>query len=338
MVVINEVMADAVSAPQEGDWIELYNTTGQALSMGGWFVSDDAGDPTRYVIAPGTTIPAGGYLVLTQAGHFGNPFDPGCRRPFGLSRYGETVYLRSGDGQSPTGYAEQATFGPSDPNVSFIRYPTNTGDFAFVAAGAATPGQTNAYPQVGPVVINEIMYHPSGVQDTQYIELVNISNAPVTLYDSEEGIPWRLIDASRASGVDLLLPSDPPITLEPLKYVLLVKDRAAFVAKYSVPASTPIVEWTFGSLGDAGGRLALSKPGDLNDGEQQWVTVDSVAFSDGSHGADFPGGVDPWPPQADGQGLSLVRLRAGGYGSDPANWCAELPSPGRSTRDLNPGH
>jgi hypothetical protein len=333
-VVINEVMADPVSLQQGGDWIELHNTTDQSVPVGGWFVSDSADDLTKYVIASDTTIPAGGYLVLTEGGHFGNPSDPGCRRPFGLSRNGEAVYLNSGDSAVVTGYTEQATFGTSDPNVSFIRYPTGTGDFTFVAASEATPGRTNAYPQVGPIVINEIMYHPDGVQDTQYVELANISNTSVTLYDSARGVPWRLADTSQAAGVNLLLPSDPPITLAPYKFMLLVKDRAAFVARYGVPASVPIVEWTFGSLSDAGGRLMLGKPGDLKNGERQWITVDSVAFSDGSHGANFPGGIDPWPAQADGQGSSLVRLRAGAYGSDPVNWHAESPSPGTSIRRL----
>ncbi len=333
-VVINEVMADPAASQPQGDWIELHNATDQAILVSGWFVSDDADDLTKYVIARGTEIPAGGYLVLTEREHFANPSDVGCRQPFGLSRNGETVYVHSGNSATLTGYSEQVTFGPSDPGVSFVRHATSTGDSDFVAAGAATPGQANAYPQVGPIVINEIMYHPDGVQDTPYIELVNISSSAVTLYDSSRGVPWRLADASQAAGVDLLLPAGPPITLPPYSFLLLVKDRAAFVARYGVPASATIVEWTFGTLRDTGGRLTLSQPGDLNDGTRQWVTVDSVAFSDGSHGSDFSGGIDPWPASADGQGSSLVRLRAGAYGNDPANWRAESPSPGTSSRRL----
>jgi hypothetical protein len=333
-VVISEIMADPPASEKEGDWIELHNATDQTIPVGGWYLSDEADDLTKYVIARGTAIAPGGFLVLTEGHHFGNPFDPGCNRPFGLSRSGETVYLHSGAGSTLTGYSEQARFGPSDPGVSFIRYPTGAGDFGLVVAGSATPGQANGYPRIGPVVINEIMYHPDGVQDTQYIELVNISDTEVTLYDSTKGVPWRFADESGTAGVDFLLPSDPPIAIAPYRFLLLVRDRTAFVARYGVPASSPIVEWTFGSLSDAGGRLVLSKPGDLDGAERRWIPVDEVAFSDGSRAGNFTGGVDPWPQQADGQGSSLVRVRAGAFGGDPNNWYADTPSPGTDRRRL----
>ncbi len=71
-VVINELMAN----PSNGsDWIELYNSTDQAIDLSGWFLSDDANDLTRYRIAEGTSIAAGGYLVFTQDQHFGNAGD-----------------------------------------------------------------------------------------------------------------------------------------------------------------------------------------------------------------------------------------------------------------------
>jgi len=53
-----------------------------------------------------------------------------------------------------------------------------------------------------------------------------------------------------------------------------------------------------------------------------------VVYSDGSHPQDFPGGVDPWPVEADGQGLSLSRTAPGQYGNDPANWHATVATPG----------
>jgi hypothetical protein len=41
------------------------------------------------------------------------------------------------------------------------------------------------------------------------------------------------------------------------------------------------------------------------------------------------GGVDLWPMEADGSGLSLNRRVAEEYGNDAANRRAALPSPGR---------
>ncbi|MGE5297404.1 MAG: lamin tail domain-containing protein, partial [Solirubrobacterales bacterium] len=58
-VVINELLANSTGVG--ADWIELYNTTDQAIDIGGWYLSDNADDLTRYKIAAGTILPAGGY-------------------------------------------------------------------------------------------------------------------------------------------------------------------------------------------------------------------------------------------------------------------------------------
>jgi len=96
---------------------------------------------------------------------------------------GETVYLHSGADGALTGYSEQESFDASDAGVSLGRHLKSTGTYNFVALSAPTPGAENAAPQVGPVVITEIMYHPAEPADAEYVELLNISDAPVTLYD-----------------------------------------------------------------------------------------------------------------------------------------------------------
>ena len=69
-VVINELLANPAGGGH--DWVELYNTTDQALDLGGWFLSDDADDLTKYEIAQGTILAPHAYLVLTEDLHFGN--------------------------------------------------------------------------------------------------------------------------------------------------------------------------------------------------------------------------------------------------------------------------
>ena len=88
---------------------------------------------------------------------------------------------------------------------------TSAGTYDFVTMREVTPGRANAYPRVGPVVINEIMYHPATDADAEYIELLNISGVPVTLFDFVTMEPWRLSDDS---GVDFRFPTDVPVTLE----------------------------------------------------------------------------------------------------------------------------
>jgi len=326
-VVINELLAN--SAGGEPDWIELHNTTAQAISIGGWFLSDDANDLTKYQIAAGTSIPAGGYLVFSEDKHFGSQSDPGSKKTFGLSKNGETVYLHSGSQGALTGYSEQEKFDASEAGVSLGRWQKSTGSYNFVALKEPTPGQANAAPVVGPVVINEIMYHPADVPDAEYVELLNISNAPVTLYDATGRAPWRFTDDPEDPGIELLFPADAPMTLAPGEYIILAKDENLVRATYSLPANVKVLAWGAGNLANGSEKIQLSRPGDEDaDGNRCWIRVDRVVYSDGSQHGDFPDGRDPWPLSPDGHGLSLNRISSTGYGNDHANWRAGLPSPG----------
>ncbi len=336
-VVINELLANSKGSGP--DWIELHNTTDQPVDIGGWFLSDDANNLTMYEIAAGVSIPAGGYVVFYENRHFANPADPGSHGPFALSADGERLYLHSGSAGVLTGYSEQEEFGASEAGIALGRYEKSMGSYNFVALSEPTPGQANAAPQVGPVVINEIMYHPDALADAEYVELLNISDEPVTLYDTQQEAPWRF---SNDAGINFLFPTDSPVTLAAGAYLLLVKDTALFSSKYTAPAGVQIVAWSLGSLPDSGEKVQLSKPGGLDeDGTRHWIRVDRVVYSDGSHPQDLAGGTDPWPIEADGQGSSLSRTTAGAYGNDPDNWHAAAPSPGqavaRPPRDPKPG-
>jgi len=330
-VVINELLANAAGSVP--DWIELHNTGAEPVNVGGWFLSDDADEPTKYEIAEGTTIAPGGYLVLTEDQQFGNSGAAGCHTPFALSRNGETVYLNSGSNAALTGYSEQAEFGPSDAGVTFGRHRTSTGVFDFAPMSEPTPGGPNAYPAVGPVVITEIMYHPDGASDAEYVELRNVSDVEVTLYDFAQATPWRLADDPDDPGVAFLFPADEPVTLAPGQYLLLVKDTLLSEVRYSIADFVTVLEWGAGRLNNAGETVQLGKPGDLDaEGVRHWIAVDSVTFSDGAHGEDFADGIDPWPLETDGLGLSLTRIVPDRYGSDPNNWRADIPSPGVAKR------
>ena len=328
-VVINELLANSQGAGP--DWIELHNTTDQAINIGGWFLSDDANNLTKCQMASGTSIPAGGYAVFYENRHFGNKADPGCKEPFALSAYGETVYLHSGENGVLSGYSEQEKFDASEPGVSLGRYEKSTGAYNFVALSKPTPGAANAAPQVGPVVINEIMYHPDAPVDAEYVELLNISGTPVTLYDAERETPWRFTDDPDNPAVELLLPADIPVILAPGEYLVLAKNESLLRSKYTVPENVTVLSWGAGNLANGMERIQISKPGDTDGQDNRvWIRVDRVVYGDGSHPWDFAEGVDPWPVQADGQGSSLSRIDPAAYGNDPTNWQAGTPSPGRA--------
>jgi len=326
-VVINELLANSETGMP--DWVELYNASDQGVDLGGWFLSDDAQELTKYEIPEGTIITPGGYAVFYEDETFGNDEAVGCHVPFGLSRYGETVYLHSGGNGILTGYSEEEKFDASETGVSLGRYRKSTGASNFVSLSRPTPGLVNAEPQVGPVVINEIMYNPVEAVGVEYVELLNTSDAPVTLYDEVRGAPWRFTDDPDDPGIEFLFPTDEPVILGPGEVLVLTKDLISFQLTYTVPAGVKVFAWGAGKLANGSEKIQLSKPGDEDeDGGRRWIRVDRVVYSDGSHAGGFPAGVDPWPVEADGQGLALSRIDAAAYGNDPANWRAEDPSPG----------
>jgi hypothetical protein len=326
-VIINEILAH--SHAEAPDWIELYNTNGHAVNIGGWFLSDDEQDLKKYEIPATTIMEPYGYIVFYEDLDFGNPNDPGAHSPFGLSENGETLYLNSGSDGELTGYSDTEKFGASETAVAFGRYQKSTGSYNFVAMSENTPGGENAYPKFGPIVINEIMYNPLLTDDSEYVELLNISDSPVVLYDSVTVEPWRFTDDPDNPSIEFFFPTDPPVTLESGQYLLLVEDSAAFATRYDVPAGVQIFEWPDGKLDNAGEKIQLSMPGDVDlQGRRQWIRVDRVNYSDGSHPNDTPGAGDPWPAEADGSGYSLGRIAPTDYGNDPINWRAAIPSPG----------
>jgi len=310
-IVINELLAHSNVGD---DWIELHNTTDEIVNIGGWFLSDSGKNLTKYEIPPGTTIGPGGYAVFRQYVDF----------DFGLSENGETVYLTSGRDGLLTGYTAQESFGASEEDVSLGRYRKSTGTFNFVAMSSQTPGVPNAYPKVGPVVISEIMYNLGEAADAEYVELLNIADEPVTLYDFATGQPWKFQDDG---GFELFILDSQaqPVAMAPGERILLVKNRTAFAAVFTAPANVQVFEWSAGSLNNAGEKIELSKPGDVDAlGVRQYIRVDRVVYSDGSH----PVGDDPWPPAADGSGNSLHRKEPAEYGNDVINWRSGEPTPG----------
>jgi hypothetical protein len=166
----------------------------------------------------------------------------------------------------------------------------------------------------------------------EYIELHNISAEPVTLFRYDKDEPWKFTD-----GIDFTFPADNPVTIPAGGYLLIVKKPAAFSWRYpDVPASIILGPYN-GNLSNAGESLELGMPGDVDkENVRQYIRVDRVNYSDGSHPENCPGSIDLWPIEADGVGMSLTRKHRKAsltgvptdYGNDPDNWQATSPTPG----------
>ncbi len=312
IVIVNEILTHQ-DTEVPGDWIELYNTTPDPVPIGGWFLSDNISELDRYQITPGAMLGGYQYLVLTEAGNFGvGAPDAGRRVGFALSELGETLYLSSAapDG-TVGGYREVQPFGAADRDVTFGLYTKSTGGTDFVAMQDATPWQSNSLPAVGPIVINEIMYNPAAGGD-EFLELYNVSNAPVLLYDPDHPAnTWQF-----TNGITFAFPQSASILAH--GYALVVGiDPAVFRARYAIPGSVAIYGPYVGFLENAGETLELAKPGEPEPGTGfvPYIRAERVTY----------GSTLPWPRAADGTGYTLQRAVSGDYGNDVANWRVTPP-------------
>lgn len=316
-VVINEIMSNPISG---GDWIELRNTTTAAISLADWWLSDTAGNLKKWRIPAGSTLPSSGYLVFAES-QFGSAFS--------FSASGEGVYLSSGDASGNVGgYRVDEVFLAADPGVTFGRTPVSGGGADFTALVSPTQGAANAAPVIGPVVINEIMYHPQ-TGKAEFIELRNITGSAVSLFD-----PADADDTWKFSGaVDWAFPTG--VSIPANGYVIVAAvDPALFRSQYGVPAAVQVFgPYTLPNgtnvLSNNGESIRLLRPGGSPTANPRpFVSVDRVAYDDAS----------PWPAETNGTGQSLGRIDPAAYGNDPVNWAAELfgGSPGRPNLDNSP--
>ncbi len=312
-IVVNEVLPHT-DFPLV-DSVEIHNPTDVAVDIGGWFLTDDRTQPRQYRIPDGQILAPNGYQVFTED-----------ELGFSYSSFGEEAYLFAADALGNlSGYSHGFSFGTSANSVSFGRHLVSTGAEEFPAQSKRSLGAENMGPRVGPIVISEIMYHPSPNSD-EYVRLTNISSDPegVRLYDAlYPRNTWRFNGIGNyVLPEGIILPAGGELLIVPTT-------PALFRAKYAIPAEIQITGPFTGTLNNSGERLQLLEPDDQDtDGTVPYFVVDEIQYSDAA----------PWPPDADGHGPSLRRIDLSAYGNDPANWRASndfrffLPQIGNNVR------
>jgi hypothetical protein len=326
-VLINEALTRP--APPFEDAIELFNPGTNDVDISGWFLTDDFDVPAKYVMPSGAFVPAGGYLAL-DAHAFNPPNDDPLAGGFGLADLGEEIYLFSADASGElTGFVHGFSYGAAEKNVTWGRHIISTGEEHFVPQREMTFLGANPGPKVGPVVISEIHYHPPN-EISEFIELHNLSDAPVPLYDPVYLTnTWRIVDTE---SMDLSFDFPRQATLPPGGYAIVVNfspaDTArleAFGSLYHLAPGTLVFGPWIGDLANNSATLELLRPDPPEAGVVPYIAVDRVRYLDGI----------PWPLAADGAGASIHRMQDAAYGNDPANWGAAIPSPG-GARPIQP--
>ena len=334
-VYISEVLSNPGSNSSPAmDAVEIYNPNNVDVDIGNWFLSDDFRTPKKYRFPKPTIIPAGGYLVLYETNFNANPGSP---KSFAFGNDGDDVYIFSADENGNlTGYFHGFDFGAAEDGVTFGRYVKSDGDDVFVAQASNTLGYPNSGPKIGPIVINEIMYHPQDWPDgtdnveMEYIELHNISDEPVPLYDVNAPTnTWKI-----TGGVDYQFPMGvviPPrgyLLVVPFDPILDIEMLSLFKTYYKLSGNVLIYGPWDGKLNNAEEVVELKRPGkpSFEPGALNYILVERIRYTDNA----------PWPQSADGMGHSLQRNNAAAFGNDSINWSGLTPTPGKPNSSANP--
>lgn len=161
IVFINEFMADnekVLSDPDNPDrfpdWIELYNPGPDPVDLGGRYLTDDLSNPTRFQIAQGITIPAGGFLLFYADGD--SQLGP-LHTNFRLNKDGENIGLFDIDA-AVNRLIDAYTFGPQTADVSEGR--CSDGSKRWTLLTTPTPGAANGLCATPPAISN-VAHTPS---------------------------------------------------------------------------------------------------------------------------------------------------------------------------------
>ena len=98
-IVINEINYNSATFFDPGDWVELYNNSGEHINISGWYFRDSQ-NTDHFAFPSGTEINKNGYLVLCRDTTRFKEHFPGVKQvignfPFGLSVNGELIRLYS---------------------------------------------------------------------------------------------------------------------------------------------------------------------------------------------------------------------------------------------------
>lgn len=273
-----------------GGWVgEVSHLENWLLNRVAWIDSQTIGQPTN-APNPGA-VPIGSGVTLS-------------------AQPGESIYYTTdgsdpradGGGISPTALLYQGPITITE-STQIIARARGTGDFF---GGWSGPLESRylveSLADASNLRVIELHYHPAdptaaelmaapGTADNDYefIELVNISNQPISLAGVRfnDGITFDF----DAGAVDSLAPGEA---------VVVVEDATAFAARYG---TTPLVAGQYsGNLSNGGEAIALVDASDQ--------PIQMFAYSDDP----------PWPTAPDGNGPSLEVINTSGDYNDPLNW------------------
>ena len=314
VLVLSEVLANAANE-QTGEFVEVWNSGAIAVNLGGLVISD--GDSSDGLIGwggGGTILPAGGYALIVDPNYAGQYLVPNgvllvttsdATIGNGLANGSDPVTLFDLDGATVLN-AWSAPFDPGD-GISIEKVDLAVGDVPTNwAASSCSAGHSGGRLACaaggigGGLVINEVLNNPINEQTGEFIELLNLGDAPIELSG---------LSITDGDQIDALVPRNGGPTVLPAGGFALVID-SGFAGDFTIPAGAIVVTTADSHLGNG---LSVSDPISV-------LEADGVSVID-----------TWWAPFNPGNGTSAEKV-ASSAGDVPANWqpcsCANGASPG----------
>jgi hypothetical protein len=128
MAVNQAFLADPTDG-QFDDWFELWNPSTNAVDLGGFWLTDTASNPNKFIVPADIFVPARGFLLVwadedsTQTRTNGD-----LHVNFRLAQGGESIELRDRQGR----LVDRVAFGPQTGDMSQGHFPDGTGPLFFM--------------------------------------------------------------------------------------------------------------------------------------------------------------------------------------------------------------
>lgn len=261
---IGAIDYNPASGNQDQEYIEIINPNSFDADISGWTVQS----AVEHTFAGGTVIPAGGklYLVRNAIAFRGRAASP---------KGGQGLFVQGNYKGHLSSWGETVTV-----------YDIN-GNAAVSKTYVGNPSAAQRW-----LRITEIMYNPADLagsvypkEEYEYIELMNTGTSPLPL----DGVKFT-------AGISCQFPNG--LTLGAGQFLLLVKNEAAFLSRWSAPQGVQILSGCTGSLSNSGETLKLE--------DHTNSSILEFQYDDG------------WYTLTDGQGFSLVYN--GALDAPPGNW------------------
>lgn len=186
LIVINEICSRNASiiendSDNASDYIELYNTTNEELSLEGWFLSDNSNDLELHSLS-NIVIPAYDFKILYADG-VGDKKNSLC---FKISQDGENIFLTNPEGE----IVNQIYVPKLAMDTAYARINDGNNKWAVLEA---TPGQSNNQAKEAEKINLQTpgLSHESGFYQNEFILTMRAQRGKKIYYTTDGSIPTK---------------------------------------------------------------------------------------------------------------------------------------------------